>query len=614
MNREAKIAYDMPIGNNGIISSVWQQEENDIADEVKRMYSGISSCSTPVLFGLQSGVLVQESRQEVDIKGPSAVQNIHKAPFEAIHKTVHATRGISKEVNSTKAGVGNIEQNKCLAPVTGSQHHNTTNANADVLERRIIDQEAVIIHESTLTKVQDWVNNSFRNLETAKHEVQCGITARASITGKKADDTTPIKNDITDTKYQQIEPRDINDEPVDKASTNRLHEINSNFAPKTTHAKSEKVSESLPIFRNKEKAVFCSEQSTRTKDQVDNTSKVVKHQLSSMSDFHSTDNVKNLMLTTWVDHVGQQNRSSVAEEESETTLGELSANDLQYEDIESILTSVSRMDEKRIEKLKATDFYKQMLLKKVRKQIANGKQLPTAEEYDGMESEDSTDNKIAAHSLALRAKEKQVSELRVSKKYEASKATRLTSTHNQSLTADRSRVSLSESTINEDSYDTFNNSLTTENSFKDNCSKIDEEKHKSSINPETIHNRSKVLLKYSIVRNFSNRFKPLVYVSLTHLQGLARLFKAGELFTVRMYLVNDDTSMQETHPIECSNDIFVDDMFSVQGFSTKDILNDSLLIETIPVGGNEAWTRVSIELNGLKYKATLLSTVAMEMS
>eukprot|EP00794_Sanderia_malayensis_P010036 gene10036-11062_t len=738
---ETTIAYDIPARSKAMISTVWQQEDNDVADEVKTIYRNISDSSKPVLFGVGTGVFLQQQQQQYKEQQQQhkeqQQQDAHGGDFgnedlqlnndgldvvatktrkfpqfgrksdkkdegkvlrgEFMLKT--NTEGIMKIGAQPKRGwidqlEGSRMQRKgCVERRNTSvlKNENDRNVIATNEQKQIgfkldkitfPDEKAhhdegeivfddgnenaglVEVPENTLSKVQDWVNSSFRKLEdgTSRNNLAVHSGYKVSL---HSDENSEDCGDGKE-KAEVVGGGFETDSREDKEAA---MDADVNNATGDVVMDSWKKNDNVSVRNAATNAATCTTKatdetaaSTTKKSELsasDKHSKATNLRLSSIEDFQKTPNVKGLILTRWVDHAAQHQRKLGVEEEhssmecadATTCCGvEQSSNELQYEEVDSILTSISRMDEKRVRRLKSTEFYKDLLLNGVRKRIAeNSKSCSTtdvdkgnrgalrngsANEMKGSlrvgerfarQGNEDRQNQAETGSKFNDEKNRKFGMLHKVSRNDSVEDSGTVKAHGNGVAAfqhfqvlneakrdlDNTRCSLSESAINEDessldsSAEGFAKSSGNLGKMHESASEVSSEQDLNDAN--TAH------LKYSIVRNFSNRFKPFVYVSLTHIQGLDRLAKSSSFF-VRIYLANDENSRQQSELLSTSRDVYMEDMFAIQGTSTKDILNDSLVIEVVGDFKSEreaVVARVSVDLSGLRYKATLLSTVEM---
>lgn len=596
--KKRKIGYDIPVRSKPVMSSVvWQQEENDIADEVKKLYHSISNSSKPVLFDDGNGAFPQADCdanivENGDVKGQTIASSTRKCtkPFLKLNLNL----GQNKTKHDGKRGRSSYERH--LSSFL-SKNQNELHAGTK--------KECVFMEEPARSKVQEWVENSARLSEKEREVLNFG-------NGKSEQRFEPEREVI------KLQEKDETEEISSKDDLNVSKEIGHVVKNDDKQSFSElniKHQDKLPLKSCLKKPTAdmgkfqenCQEKSyeefetrnetPRTKMEGLKPEEVEQKKLkfTESEEFKTARDVKKLIVTRWIDHSAVQNKSRLIEEESDTTLAEKSANELEYEDIDSILTSVSRMDDGRISKLKATDFYKELLNKKIKGyksmeqkidevSIAIGEEMEVKEDA-GQEKRISRSKRMTEEEGFFKGKE-------CLSKFERKGKTKQTNDE---------REPLLESSIEDMSE------------RKDRFNKLNKEVMENQENSFVSHysnDENEITLKYSIVRNFSDRHKPMVYVSLQHIHGLGRTFGYNNSATARLYFANDSEEYEESDPIKCDDDIYLEEMFSVVGTSTKAILKDSLVVEIILEDSDEPELYVSVPLDGLRIKATLIDSVS----
>ena len=610
---ERTIEYDIPLRSKPVMSNVvWQQEENDIADEVKRIYKNVSNCSKPVLFGVGVGVQPQkENFRNVERKQEEQVNKKHGLIAKDNKKPGLTTKAVfNRGFLDHKKGE---PKSKDLS--NGYEEIAKGRMNSNVREIGRIDleqkgrtlkfcEEDKAIEEMTRSKVQDWVDNSLN------------IVAERSLQGMRSEADIIKQNH----KSRESEVNDENEMMNDgNFITNEEKEIG--LAPLGISVQKKIEDQKLKGIQDVETQIVHQIEEIKRWDANDSTvhhhqnmkskhNKTAKLKFSSVNDFETGSDVKKLIVTRWVNHSSQQNKPCVVEEESEINPGEKSSNELQYEDIDSILTSVSRMDEKRFSKLKATTFYKDLLSQKIKQQTRSNDVKISPKEWD--ENVDDKERDLSYD--IVKPKEGLTGDVQ-GRRSSYVKNTFIGSISNDKLENHRSIKKGDENTrksLPESSY--HDNPSQNLDHYKKETSNLERHQSKEETidESEISHDDPLITLKYSIVRNFSDRYQPLVYVSLTHLHGLGTAFGFDNSVTVRLFFANDTESLEESKLIRCDDDIYLEDMFSVKGISTKEILKDSLVIELMFEDNDEPELYVNLPLDGLKHKATLIDTVTFE--
>ena len=604
-----KIGYDIPSRSKPVMSAaVWQQEENDIADEVKRNYGNISNCSNPVLFEL-SGFEHQDEFKQIAMETGNCKTQMKKKGMAKLHSI------LKKPSNKTPFGKDEFEskrekaENKQMKKVLPFSNGALPLAK---LDRCAVNQnvyEEVEMEESARSKVQDWVNNSMvvksdnKDMDQLVADPLAGCDSRVfkreefdvnEATGVTEANRLVGERIISCDEYERA--KDLENQPA--------------FIGKKTMRESGRLTKEDVDIKKENKD--CTENGVELKAGLP---KDRKPNFSAREDFETARDIKKLIVTRWIDHASRQNKPCVVEEESDIALGEKSLNELEYEEIDSILTSVSRMDERRISKLKATGFYQELLRKKLQKQPRNQTQLAVKrmdEEENVPEEEKLTEARLKdretrqecredfSHSKAIATSEKRV-DLNAVKNVESIE----TSIANK----ENVRQSLPESSIQEVSTEKgkYDNKFTEK-------PKVPMGNHESSFVSNYSFNENDAFVKYSIVRNFSDRYSPQVYVSLTHIHGLGRLFGYDNSVVARLYMADNATenTVEESASIPCDDDIYLEEMFSVKGVSAKAIINDSLVVEMTLADNDEPELYVVLPLDGLRHKATLIDSVPFQ--
>ncbi len=615
---EAKITYDIPTRSKAMVSSVWQQEDNDIAHEVKRLYQDISASSRPVLFGSGTGVFLQEAEA-----------------FDACNRLNKEDLGQAKQVKERDKE--QIDQKLSQGQTEDVSKEGLNVVNINNLEHG--QTSSKLLENTTITKVQDWVNSSFQKVEKNRTDIDNDKLNASSINGAMLPGLkigegeglglAKTENNTDGEMSRRLENGTVcnTDKRNDSISNTVIIENADNVC---TAVMNSKVNTASSGESTQNKLVnYGPRNQSHTGSKAKQTMEPLK--LSSIPNFQSSADVKTLLLTRWVDHATQQqqqqrqkiNSFEVAEEDSDVIREQDSSNDLQYEDIDSILTSVSRMDEKRTHKLKETKFYKELLTRQAKMKIEE--KAEKVAKADGFENRTQIGSKTNKNEEVFKTNAMKEEDTKLSKSFLETPRdqslqlykvrntidTRFKRGNDRDVTMENTRLSLSESEIADESTEHSRSSLSSDIE-EDSAFRHLEKQRASLFNSMTHPAQSEALLKYSLVRNFSNRFRPLVYVSLTHIQGLNLLIATDTIITVKMRLTNDASSVQRSRPIACSSDIYIEEMFAVEGSSTKNILNDSLTIEVIREDEMEAAAVVSLDLKGLREKATLLSTVPLK--
>ena len=609
---ERTIEYDIPLRSKPVVSNVvWQQEENDIADEVKRIYKNVSNCSKPVLFGVGVGVqlqtedfrIVERKQEEKFNKKIGLITKENKKPG-LMTKAVF-NRGF---LDPKKGGPKSKDLGNGYEEIgTGK-----VNSNVNEIGRLDLEQKGMTLkfceddkamEEMTRSKVQDWVDNSLnivadRSLQGMRSEAEIIKTNHKS----RKSELNEENKMLNDGNFITTEEKEIGLAPLEISLRKK---IENEKLKGIQDVETQNVHQFEEIKRRDANDSSVHHQNMKTKH-----SKTAKLKFSSVNDFETASDVKKLIVTRWVDHSSQQNKPCVVEEESEINPGEKSSNELQYEDIDSILTSVSRMDEKRFSKLKTTSFYKDLLSKKSKQQTTRNKVEIPPKEWD-----ENVDDKERDPSYYIGNPNDVLDSDMQGRRISRVKNTTIGGIINDKLENDRSIKKGNENTrqsLPESSY--HENPPRNLDHYKKETSNLErhQSKEESIFESEISQDDPLVTLKYSIVRNFSDRYQPLVYVSLTHLHGLGTAFGFDNSATVRLFFANDTESLEESKLIRCDDDIYLEEMFSIKGISTKEILKDSLVIELMFEDNDEPELYIILPLEGLKHKATLIDTVTFE--
>ena len=609
--KKRKIGYDIPIRSKPMVSSVvWQQEENDIADEVKKIYGNISNCSEPVVFEMSNGIWQQNEFDAMQTKHV----NVGKKEI---------ARGDKKTRGDNKLGQPTLKMNLGLdlkKPRQGDQGRSsyqrqvvTFLSKGQEEKKPAINIEDVYMEKAKRSHVQEWVENSVKTIND-KTEVTKGENSKNVLLQEVDGVGAEFGNKGENFQWQENGNLQCKDENVNQNCLN--HEVDFDLvarndddiglegcdvngkdakALKSCLKKSKKEGMSDGLKENIfEKSFEEIKQNIgmKNREAEEGTFDQRKLKLTDKEDFKTVRDVKKLIVTRWIDHSAAHNKSCVVEEESDATLAEKSANELEYEDIDSILTSVSRMDEGRISKLKATDFYKQLLKKKITGYKAAGEKI---DEVSLVSNEEKRLNKEEIKTQNMeRIGEEKMALIRESK-------LSFSGQEKKAIVQKNERESLPESSdLNQDKIDKIDKSL--EKTERRNS------KEDSFVSEFSI-DENDITLKYSIVRNFSDRLKPMIFVSLQHIRGLGRVFGYDNTARARLYFANDGEEYEESEPMKCEDDIYQEEMFSVIGTSTKAIVKDLLVIEMILEDNDEPELYVTVPLDGLRHKATLIDSV-----
>ena len=601
--KKRKIGYDIPIESRPTVSSViWQQEENDIAEEVKKIYRNISNCSKPVLFDTDCGERLQANynTNTMDMQSGKAQFEDDQTRYKGKMKELVNRMDLHVDVNNAKhKNLRNSSYQRQAGAFLSKNHV----AGAKVQE--------VVMEEMRRSQVQEWVDNSVGTLDREEEinvretvdEILPHGTNRACLE-LDLQEKTEGKNihqqklEKKNRGFADQTPDEQGNVPVDiRASrggemTECDEKANDVKNLKSCLKKGTKWKES-PIEKNVQEMNECNRihEGNFDKRELDQR----KLTFTDSENFATARDVKKFIVTRWIDHSISQHKSRVTEEESDTTLAEKSANELEYEDIDSVLTSVSRMDEGRLSKLKASEFYKELLKRKINRYRTLGEKI---DEVSLVDKEDARGDEEELESEPTIKNDRMVIE---------EKRNYLVTDKGEATTMYRTkRESLSESNVIDQISDYRTNAGKFEEGLKTNC------EEDNSFGSEVSEKENDVSLKYSIVRNFSDRLKPTIYVSLQHIHGLGKVFGYQNRAIARLYFANDSEEYEESDSMRCFDDIYQEQMFSVVGTSIKAIIKDFLVIEIILEDNDEPELYVKLPLEGLKHKATLIDAVIFQ--
>ena len=594
--KKRKIGYDIPIESKPMMSSaIWQQEENDVAEEVKKIYHNISNCSKPVLFDMESGISPQNDCSD--------------HPYDTQKKKIPAEKDLIVYGSKVKKPALKLDPNVGVNGTTNSKQGRSSyqlQVDAFLLKDQNtgIRAQEVFMEEARRSQVQDWVDNSVgtlneigneerRKSKEILHEESQFCAQLAPDEGRVCKRTLENENEIL--AENSLKNEEIHNLEFGKNAKNEL-KASEMEAVKEVLMKNARWKESVLEKSFEEVKEF-----KKTSDSGEEKFNHKSLKYTENGDFKTARDLKNLIVTRWIDHSVAQNKLRITEEESDTTLAEKSANEIEYEDIDSILTSVSRMDEERLSKLKTSKFYKELLKRKIDKYKAAGEKIDEVslvgkgakrgaeEELENRRRQNKGD--INGESVHL---QKDV------KNYSAEVEEKRDTAHRSG------RESLSESS-------NFDQASSHQEKIGKVAKKLEiVPQEEATSGSDFSNNEDDITLKYSIVRNFSDRLKPTIYVSLQHIHGLRRTFGYDNTAIARLYFANDGEEYEESEPMKCLDDIYQEQMFSVVGTSTKAIIKDFLVIEIILEDNDEPELYVKLPLEGLRHKATLIDSVVFE--
>ena len=602
--KKGKIGYDIPVESKPMMScAIWQQEENDIAEEVKKIYHNISNCSKPVLFDMDIGISPQNDCKD------------HLYDMEK--KKISGEKDLIVYGSKVKKPVLKLDPNVGVNGTTSNKQGRSSyqrQVDAFMLKNHStgIRAQEVFMEEARRSQVQDWVDNSVgtlnligneggRKSKEVLHEASRCYAQLEPDEGRICKRTPEKENEIfaeNSPKNEEIHNLEFEKNANSELKASEMEAVKEVKGLKSCLKKNGKWKEST-VEKGFEEIKECRKTSYANRGEENFNNKSLKY--TENEDFKTARDLKNLIVTRWIDHSVAQNKLRITEEESDTTLAEKSANEIEYEDIDSILTSVSRMDEERLSKLKTSKFYKELLKRKIDKYRAAGEKIDEVsvvgkEAKRGAEEE--LENRRRQNKGNINVESNQL--LKDVKNHPTEEG-------EKKDTANRSgRESLSESS----NFDQAS-------SHRENVEKVAKlleivPQEEAPSGSDFSNNEDDIILKYSIVRNFSDRLKPTIYVSLQHICGLGRTFGYDNTAIARLYFANDGEEYEESEPMKCLDDIYQEQMFSVVGTSTKAIIKDFLVIEIILEDNDEPELYVKLPLEGLRHKATLIDSVVFK--
>lgn len=599
--KKRKIGYDIPIRSKPVVSSVvWQQEENDIADEVKRIYHSISNSSKPILFEIENEVYPQ-TENDVNAVASKLVENgskrTHRNRSKKDRFKLHLNFSQNKQSINENKGKSSYQRQVSNFLSNNQAERHTSNKSQDIVNA-----------EKARSKVLEWVENSVRSFNKEENDEENARDFDNDSSHCDVGDQGGIES-ITGLQMDNIEARGI-DWKVGKEDINKKIGVE-------VKGSNEKVLKSCLKKTGREKASLLNQEDeagvnlAQIKSENENQETKLNGKqfdmkrltLTDSKDFKTARDVKKFIVTRWIDHSAGQSKSCMIEGGSDTTVAEKSANELEYEDLDSILTSVSRMDEGRISKLHATDFYKDLLHKKIKRFKSSKKEI---EDFSTARYEEKREGDEVTKKRCLKDKEmidgEQLPSLMKDRKLQI-----FPGREKDMYDIKEERQSLLESSMEDKAVSRNNEFGKSDEDLKrstfDGSNELFAPEHSSEEN---------ITLKYSIVRNFSDRLKPMVYVSLQHIHGLGRTFGYDNSAVARLSFANDGEEYEESDSMKCDDDIYLEEMFSVIGTSTKAIIKDFLVIEIMLEDNDEPELYVKVPLNGLVQKATLIDSVIFE--
>lgn len=277
--RLSNYQFKFPFGDHPSFTSIMQQEENEIAEEVKESYKSIS----------------------LNINKPIICCPEHKMSYKYNPKTMYSSTesSVKKSKEMTES-----YRNKYV------EDQNKKSANSFVRDS---------LESSSLSnKIGNEANESVRNIKTFH-----------------VPDRTLLPSILQNQDYQPIFlADDIQVSPgshgiIDSNRTGILvsenDERNNDKSIENIFKKTNKVKEKKNFF---------------TPDEIANAA-----------------DIKSLFFKKWLTRAGNRDLNELQSESSVKFDGF----DISYDDVESILTSISRMDSNRIQRLKNTDFYQNII-------------------------------------------------------------------------------------------------------------------------------------------------------------------------------------------------------------------------------------------------------------
>ena len=278
--RLSNYQFKFPFGDHPSFTSIMQQEENEIAEEVKESYKSIS----------------------LSINKPIICCPEHKMSYKYNPKTMYS---------STESTVQNCKEIPESYEKKHVEYHNNESANSfskDSLERSSISN-----------KSGNEAKESVRNIKTFH-----------------VPDRTLLPSILQNQDYQPIlladGRRKVGPGSHDIINSDRTgilvsenDEENNDKSIENIFKKTNEVKEKKNFF---------------TPDEIANA-----------------DDIKSLFFKKWLTRAGNRDLNELQSESSVKFDGF----DISYDDVESILTSISRMDSNRIQRLKDTDFYQNII-------------------------------------------------------------------------------------------------------------------------------------------------------------------------------------------------------------------------------------------------------------
>ena len=273
--RLSNYQFKFPFGDHPSFTSIMQQEENEIAEEVKESYKSIS----------------------LSINKPIICCPEHKMSYKYNPKTIYS---------STESTVQTCKE----IPESHENKHDNESPNSflkDSLES-----------SSILNKSGNEAKESVRNIKTFH-----------------VPDRTLLPSILQNRDYQPILLADNR-----KVSPGSHVTINSNVTGILVSENGEKNNDKSieNIFK-------------KTKEAKENKNFFTSDEIANAGD------IKSLFFKKWLTRAGNRDLNELHSESSVKFDGF----DISYDDVESILTSISRMDSNRIQRLKDTDFYQNII-------------------------------------------------------------------------------------------------------------------------------------------------------------------------------------------------------------------------------------------------------------
>ena len=342
--QKTKISYEIPKqSSHPIITSALQQEDNDVAEEVKRNYKNIADCSQPIIccpghngYCYNPGDAGSSSLQQEPVKK-------HKLP----DKITRARTCVETGSTSHKSSGQNKE----------AQAVSTVNSVVTCPDSL---QETVINNRNRPQSLPLTKTNWNVHEETQDLQQQCDNQNIQSCHVPDKNDSHTFFNSVLDAIYRQQEV--VSESLIDSVSEGNNLQPGERESEGTEATKIQEKGHNISSARSSHESSRSEEELRNQVESQTNLSRkphVMRHRLATESELRTTEDVKGLILTRWVDHTVFRQEGHM-NEEIDSSSEQHSVNNLPYEEVDSILTSVSRMDERRLRMLRNTNFYQQL--------------------------------------------------------------------------------------------------------------------------------------------------------------------------------------------------------------------------------------------------------------